>query len=147
MLLNNYSIKRKRSLEGSVIVEAAIVIPILVAITFFIIEFGIVLYLTNSLNQIARSAARYASVTPSYTNQGLIDASGASKLVPSISALTLTVTPAPGAAVSVGTTITVNVKYAYTPIINPFGLIGSKSSWAPTINSVSIARSEVSNAS
>lgn len=125
--------------------EAALMIPILLGVTFFIIEFGNVLYLSNTLNQIARSAARYASVTSSYTNQGLVDVSGAKKLLPDISKFTLTVDPASGTSRTVGTTITVDVQYNYVPILNPFGLFNSNHSWAPKVKSSSVARSEVSN--
>lgn len=143
MILN---INFKRAIKGSVMAEAAILIPILLGVTFFIIEFGNVLYLTNTLNQISRTAARYASVTPSYTQQGIIDASGASSLVPDISKFTLTVTPAPGVQRSVGSTITVEVQYGYIPIINPFGFFNINQDWVPVVRSSSVARSEVSNA-
>lgn len=133
----------KRSYKGSVLSEAAIVVPILVGVTFFITEFGTVLYLSNTLNQIARSAARYASVTPAYTQQGVVNATSASTLLPDVSKLTLTITPSPGTPRSVGTTITVSVQYNYTPVINPFGLFNSSYSWAPVIMSSSVARSEV----
>ena len=134
----------KRSKNGSVMVEAALVIPLLVGVTFFIIEFGNVLYISNSLSQVARTAARYASVTPAYTQQGAYDASGASSLLKNASTkLTLTITPSPGTAKVVGTKITVSVKYSYTPLINPFGLLGSNKKWAPVLNSASVSRSEV----
>ena len=136
----------KRSLKGSIIAEAAISIPILLAITFFITEFGTVLYLSNTLNQIARSAARYASVTSSYTTSDLVNASGATSLLPDISKLTLSVNPAPGTAGPIGAAITVDVQYNYTPIINPFGLLNSMQSWAPSITSSAVIRSEVSHA-
>ncbi len=137
--------KINRSYKGSVMAEAALAIPLLLGITFVIIEFGNVLYLTNTLNQISRSAARYASVTPSYTQQGLIDASKASSLLPDISKLTLNVTPAPGTARSIGATITVTAQYSYIPLVNPFGFFNSNQAWAPTIRGISAARSEVSS--
>ena len=136
----------KRTFKGSVMVEAAILIPIFVGITFFIIEFGNILYLTNTLNQIARTGARYASVTSSYTQQGIVDASGASSLLPDISKFSLTITPPPGIQKSVGTTITVQVQYNYIPIINPFGFFYSNQTWVPVVRSSSVARSEVSGA-
>ncbi len=126
-------------------VESAILIPILLSVTFFIVEFGNVLYLTNTLNQISRTTARYASVTSVYTQQELIDVSGASELLPDVSKFVLIITPAPGAQKNVGSTITVQVQYNYTPIINPFGLLNSNQSWSPVVRSSSIARSEVSH--
>ena len=134
-----------RSYKGSVMAEAALVIPLLLGITFVIIEFGNVLYLENTLNQIARSAARSASVTPSYTQEELIDTSMASSLLPDVSKLTLTVVPAPGTARSIGASITVTALYSYTPLVNPFGFFNSNTSWIPQIKGVSTVRSEVSS--
>lgn len=136
-----------RSNKGSVLAEAALTLPVLVGITLFIIEFGNAIYISNSLNQIARTAARYAAVTPSYTSSQVVDASGASSLLKDPSKLTLTITPAPGSARTVGTVITINAQYNYTPIINPFKILGSSQSWAPTLKSSSVARAEVANAS
>ena len=135
----------KRSSKGSLIAEAALIIPILLGITFFITEFGNVLYLLDTLNQISRTAARYAAVTSAYTQESLIDASGANTLLPDINKLTLTAVPAPGAQRNIGATITITVQYNYIPIINPFGLFNSNNSWSPIIKSSSVARSEVKN--
>ena len=123
--------------------EAAIIIPLLVGVSFFIIEFGNVLYLTNTLNQISRTAVRYASVTPVYSQQDLVNVSGAMSLLPDVSKLTLTISPTPGSQKSVGAQITVNVQYAYTPILNPFGFFNSNNTWAPIIMSASVGRAEV----
>ena len=135
----------KRSCSGGVMAEAALIIPILLGVIFFIIEFGNVMYLGNVVTQIARTAARYASVTVSFTNQDLINASNASKLLPDVSKLTLTIIPAPGAQRSVGTTITVTAQYNYTPVINPFKPFNSSQPWAPVLNKTSVTRSEVSS--
>lgn len=135
----------KRSSSGSVIAEAALVIPILLGICFVIIEFGNVLYLTNTLSQISRAAARYASVTPTYSQQDLVTASGASSLLNDVAKLTLTITPAPGAAKTIGATITVEAQYVYIPIVNPFKIFNSNQSWAPVVKSSSVARAEVSS--
>ncbi len=129
-----------RSEKGAVIAEAALVLPLLLAVLFFIIEFGIVLYLSNSLNQIARTAARYASVTTSYTNQDLVNYTMASSILPNVNNLSLTSSPS---SRMVGDAITITVNYTYTPILNPFGLLYSSNSWSPTVRSVSVARAEV----
>lgn len=125
--------------------EAALIIPLLLGIIFFIIEFGNVLYFTNTLNQIGRTAARYASITSGYTQAGVESASGASSLLEA-SKLTLMITPSPGTAISIGDTITVATSYNYIPAINPFGLIGSSTAWSPVLMSTSVMRSEVSYA-
>ncbi len=139
-------IYKRQNCRAGVMVEAAILIPILVGITFCIVEFGNVLYLTNTLNQIARTAARYASVTSTYTQQQLVNESGASSVLPDISKFSLTITPAPGVQKNVGTVITVQVQYSYIPTVNPFGFFYSNQSWTPVIRSSSVARSEVSGA-
>ena len=135
-----------RSTKGGILVEAALVIPILTGITFFIVEVSNVLFLTNSLNQVAREACRYAVVTASYTKEDLITSSRANELLPDVSRLTLNIDPAIGANRNAGTKITVNVEYNYTPIINPFRIFNLNKSWIPSIKSSSVGRSEVSNA-
>ena len=137
-------LKKNYSEDGAVMAEAALVLPLLVGILFFIIEFGLVMYLSNSLNQIARTAARYASITTSYTQTNIETASGASAMLPDSMSFSLSITPAPGSAKSVGDAITVTVQYTYTPIINPYGLFNSNLSWAPIIKSYAISRAEVS---
>ncbi len=136
--------KKNRHESGAVMAEAALVLPLLIGILFFIIEFGLVMYFSNSLNQVARTAARYASITTSYTQSGVETASGASTVLPDAMSFSLTITPTPGSAKSVGDTITVTVQYTYTPIINPYGLFNSNLSWAPIIKSYAISRAEVS---
>lgn len=146
--MDTLSIKNyfKRRNTGSVLAEAVLTIPLIVGITFFIAEFGNVLFLSNSLNQITRSAARFASVTPAYTNNQLIQASRAQNILPDVSRLTLNVTPASGAQRNVGATITVTAQYNYTPTINPFRLLDCNSPWMPQIMSTSTSRSEVAYA-
>ena len=134
-----------RTYIGSIMAEAAFAIPILLGIVFFVIEFGTVMYIANSLTQIARSAARYASVTTSYTNQDLINATNAKSLLPDVSKLTLSITPAIGGQKSIGTTISVTAQYNYTPIINPFGLFKSSQIWAPVLTKTSVTRAEVAS--
>ena len=139
----------KRSNKGTVIAEAAFILPLLLAVLFFIIEFGIVLNLVNNLNQIARSAARYAAVTATYTQQDLLTAANASSLVPDTSKLTLTISPTIGSTKNVGNTITVTTQYNYTPILNPYGLLiltMSSSNWAPVVKGAAVARAEVGSA-
>lgn len=131
-----------RSYKGAVMAEAALVIPLLIGITYVITEFGNVLYISNSLNQVARTMARYAAVTQNYTNSSLLTSSGASSVLDT-SKITITITPAAGASRNIGDTITVSLVYSYTPIVNPFRLFNSNSSWAPNIRTSAISRSEV----
>ena len=134
----------RRNRNGAVMAEAALVLPLLIGITFAITELGNILYISNSLNQLARTIARYASVSQNYTNAGLITQSGASSIV-NTSNLTLTITPAAAASRNVGDQITVVLRYSYTPIVNPYRLFSfsSTTSWISSISSTAVARSEV----
>ena len=136
----------RNNTKGIAIAEAALIIPILVGIVFLMIEFGNVYYLINNLNQAARSAARYASLTPSYTQQDLTNNSGASSLFSDVSNFSLTISPSVGSAKSVGTSIIVTTQYAYTPLLNPFGFLSSNTTWSPILKGSSTIRSEVAYA-
>ena len=141
-------IKKKgfdRFIKGALMVEVALVLPILLAIVFFVIEFGNILYMQKTVNEIARISARLAAVYPSYTTTQLISQCNASSVVQDVSKLSLTVTPSPGASRNVGDAITVTAQYTYTPYINPFKLLNFSSSqtFAPTIRGMSVARAEV----
>ena len=145
-LINNvYMVKKfnsTRSHKGAVMAEAALVIPLLIGITFVITEFGNILYISNSLNQIARTMARYASVSQNYTNAGLLSSAGAGSVLDTTK-ISITITPAAWAARSVGDTITVSLTYNYTPIVNPYRFFNANSNWAPNIRTSAISRSEV----
>ena len=136
--------KNIRSRKGNVMAEAAIVIPLLMGIIFFIVEFGNVLYISNTLNQVARTGARYASITAGYTQSGVESAAGGSTLLSMADTLlTTTITPSPGTAIAIGDSILVMVSYMYIPTINPFSLIDATTSWSPVLKSTAVIRSEV----
>lgn len=131
-----------RSSKGAVMAEAALVVPLLIGITFVITEFGNIFYISNSLNQVARTMARYAAVSQNYTNSGLLSSAGASSVLDT-SKIAITITPAAGASRSIGDTITVTLTYSYTPMINPFRFFNSNANFAPTIKTSAVSRSEV----
>lgn len=134
-----------RSKKGAVMAEFALSIPILLTILFFIIEFGNILYLSNTLNQVARSAVRYAAMNPSATTTQLATAAGASSSLPNATDLTLVVSPTAGTSRSVGDTITVTASWNYTPFINPFGFLSPGTAWSPSIMTTAIGRVEVAS--
>lgn len=131
-----------RSIKGAVMAEAALVIPLLIGITFVITEFGNILYISNSLNQVARTMARYAAVSQNYTNNGLLSSAGASNVLDTTK-ISITITPAAGAARNIGDSITVSLSYNYTPMVNPFRLFNSNATFAPSIMTSAVSRSEV----
>ena len=62
-----------RNQKGQVLVETAIILPLLLFLIFGLIDFARVMYTKNSLTNAARSGARTAAVTPDLLN----DESGA----------------------------------------------------------------------
>lgn len=54
---------RRRKI-GSVIVETALILPMLMALTLGIVQYGIILNASNALTQIARESARAAALSP-----------------------------------------------------------------------------------
>ena len=137
---------RKRNIKAAVMAEFVLSIPILLSILFFIIEFGNLFYYSNTVNYIARAAARYAAMNPTASESALISQAGSASAVSDVSGITLTVTPAPGATRNVGDTLTVEVEWDYVPIFNPFNLLdASHTTWAPTITSTAISRVEVAS--
>lgn len=135
----------KRDNRGVVMAELALGIPLLLVVMFVIIELGNTIYISNSINQVARTAARYAATNENYTISDVKDYAtlhGVDYVVPDISLLNLGISPTPGTQ-NVGDIIIVTVVYAYVPFVNPFGLLGSNQSWSPTLVARAISRSEV----
>ena len=56
-----------RNRKGQVLVETAIILPILLLLIFGLIDFGRAMYTKNTLNNAARAGARVAAVTKSLT--------------------------------------------------------------------------------
>ena len=52
-----------RNERGAALVEAALVLPVLILIVFGITEFGRAMFITNTLNNVAREGARRAAVS------------------------------------------------------------------------------------
>lgn len=52
-----------RKANGQLLVEAAIILPLLLGLVFCIVDFSRAIYTKNTLNQAARSGARTAAVT------------------------------------------------------------------------------------
>lgn len=138
---------KSRNKRGAVLVEFALAVPLLLGILFFIIEIGNLFYLSNSLQQIARTSARYAATTESYSLTELKDYAtkhgSTNYVIPDISKLSVSITPAVGTQ-AVGDTITVTISYTYSPLIlNPMNFFGSGSSLAPTLKGIAASRAEV----
>lgn len=56
--------------RGQAVVELAFVLPLLLAFTFAVVDYGRLLYAKNSLVNAARSGSRAAAVLPGVTSEG-----------------------------------------------------------------------------
>lgn len=62
--------ERPRSERGQDLAEAALVLPILVVLILGIIQFGLLVFNYNSISNMAREGARYASINPPGADSG-----------------------------------------------------------------------------
>lgn len=104
--------------KGAVLVEAALMLPIMFLIVFGIFEFGRALYISNTLNHAAREGARLAAVMPKPIN---ID-SQVANCIPfdktGITIVTSTSAPAPGAPVTVTVTLPFHTVTGMIPMLD-----------------------------
>ena len=114
---------RAGSQEGAALVEFALVVPILLILVFGIIDFGLYFYNDLQLTQVARDAARYASVgnvaeasasignatlvSTTITGQTIDPASPGNEASVVLTATYTALTPLPG-LVGIGNTLTIN---------------------------------------
>jgi Flp pilus assembly protein TadG len=125
---------RLRSSRGSTLIEAAIITPLLLLLTFSIVDFGALLYIYLSLESGVTQATRFAitgSETPGMTREDAIK-DAMRRATPTLtipdSAFTFTFMPANGSTWSSGTggpgdigRVTVNYTWnIMTPLIRPF---------------------------
>ena len=113
--------------KGSALVETAIILPILLVIVFGILEFGWMMYKTNTLNNAAREGARRAAVTPKPIIAINIEDYVKNFIIFSYEASDLTITTVPTVPAS-GDPVKVSVTLIYrelTPIISLLDLIFS----------------------
>ena len=104
---------RQRS-RGAAMVEMALVLPILLLLTFAVIEYGWLTFRASQVNQAARHGARIA-VRPAATVDEVDDAVASIMEGAGLAEYTLTITPG-DPAIDVGEPVTVNVSVDYGPI-------------------------------
>ncbi len=110
---------KRESEKGAAAVEFALVVPLLLAILFGIIQFGYVFFVQISMTQAARTAVRSIVVGNS---QATANTAALANVV-GLTAANISYFPASCPAVSTvpATTITVTVKYT----VNPLGKLTS----------------------
>jgi Flp pilus assembly protein TadG len=119
--------------RGNAVLDAALVFPILLSLTFGSIEFGHYFFMKHTLQGAAREGAR-AAITPSATNSDVTAAVQASMTAAGVNSGHYTVSIRNStdsanvnvASVSAGTPILVKVNANWGTIgIRPLGLIGT----------------------
>ena len=100
--------------RGAALVEMALVLPILLLLTFAVIEYGWLTFRASQVNQAARHGARIA-VRPAATVEEVDDAVASIMEGAGLAEYTLTITPS-DPAIDVGEPVTVNVSVDYGPI-------------------------------
>lgn len=118
--------------RGNAVLDAALVLPVLLTLTFGSVEYGYFFFVKHSLQGAAREGAR-AAIVPDATNTKVTTAVAASLKAAGLnsSATTLdtkyalTLTPSSVSNVSTGTTITVQLDTTWGVVgVRPMGLIG-----------------------
>ena len=107
-------INRNDRRRGAALVEMALVLPILLLLTFAVIEYGWLTFRASQVNQAARHGARIA-VRPAATAEEVEDAVAAIMDGAGLTDYTLTITPE-DPDTEVGDPVTVVVSVDYGPI-------------------------------
>ncbi len=125
---------RRRRFRGSAVLDAALVFPILLSLTFGTVEYGYYFYVKHSLQGAAREGAR-AGITPTATNSDVTSAITASMSASGLtsSGYSTSITSNGTSALNVsgltaGTQIWVTVTCTWGTVGNgfrPMGLIGA----------------------
>ncbi len=118
--------RNTRNRFGGTLVETAIVMPVLVAIGFGMIEVGYYFYVKNSVQGAAREGAR-ASIVSTAVNSDVTTAVTNAMASAGINAgYTTTTSPASISGLTTGTSVTVTVSIPWSSVsIIPMGYISS----------------------
>lgn len=105
--------------KGAVLVETAIILPLLLLVVFGIFEFGRAMYITNTLNNAARYGARLAVVSNKPLNVASLTTEIKNHTPLSAADLNLIDISIPNSSPSSGAAVTVTALLPFTPVI-PF---------------------------
>ena len=132
--------------RGNAVVEAALVLPVLLTLTFGTVEYGYFFFVKQSVQGAAREGCR-AGIVPTATNTNVTSAIAASLNAAGLNAstttldakYTLTLTPSNVSGVTAGTSITVQLDTTWGAVgVRPMGLIGS----SKVVRGVTVMRKE-----
>src|SRR5688500_6814462 len=113
--------------RGNAVLEVALTLPVVLALSFGCVEFGYFFFVKNSIQGAAREGAR-ASITPTATNTDVNTAVSNSMTAAGLqsSGYTVVTSPSNVSGLSSGTAITVTVQCTWGAVgVRPLGLIGT----------------------
>ena len=119
----------RRRWRGSAVLDAALVFPILLSLTFGTVEYGYYFYVKHSLQGAAREGAR-AAITPTAAQSDVTTAVTNALTAAGLqnSGYVTSTSPASVGSLTAGTSITVTVTCTWGTVgagFRPLGLIGS----------------------
>ena len=132
----------RRRFRGSAVLDAALVFPILLSLTFGTIEYGYYFYVKHSLQGAAREGAR-AAITPTAANSDVTTAvsNAMSAAGLSGSGYATSISPSNVNGLAAGTSVTVTITCTWGTVgsgFRPLGLIGS----SKQVRGVTVMRKE-----
>ena len=137
---------RPNARRGNALLDAALVLPILLSLTFGTVEYGYFFFVKHSLQGAVREGCR-AAIVPTADNTAVTNAIAASLKAAGLNSsttildakYTLTVTPPSVSGLSAGTSVTVQLDTTWSQVgVRPLGLIGS----AKIVRGITVMRKE-----
>jgi Flp pilus assembly protein TadG len=128
-LINSSTHRRRLRWRGSAVLDAALVFPILLSLTFGTVEYGYYFYAKHSLQGAAREGAR-AAITPTAVQSDVTSAVTGALTAAGLqnSGYVTSTSPSNVGSLAAGTSITVHVTCTWGTVgsgFRPLGLIGA----------------------
>jgi Flp pilus assembly protein TadG len=133
MVKRNRIWRRAGVRRGNALLDAALVLPILLSLTFGTVEYGYFFFVKHSLQGAAREGCR-AAIVPTATNSTVtqtiaasLNAAGLNSSTTTLdSKFTLTLSPSNVSGLAAGTSVTVQLDATWGTVgVRPLGLIGA----------------------
>jgi Flp pilus assembly protein TadG len=146
MLIHRTNRSNSKRRRGNAVLDAALVLPVLLTLTFGSIEYGYFFFVKHSLQGAAREGAR-AAIVPDATNAKVITAIASSLNAAGLntsnitldSKYSLTLTPSTITSATTGTSVSVQVDTTWGIVgVRPMGIIGA----SKTVRGVTVMRRE-----
>jgi Flp pilus assembly protein TadG len=129
-------LKKRWMRKGNAVLDAALVLPVLLSLTFGSVEYGYFFYMKHSLEGAAREGGRASIVPSTTTNTPVIQAVAGALYAASLnsskttldSKYTLTISPAVTSAAGTAITVEVDATWGVVGIhpMGPLGIVSSK---------------------